>query len=123
MIKYVPYIFLKAIGISILFNSILDFVHCTWQPAQKGEANHTVLRSFRKKLNFSQLNICISISSKVFFLADADVQRFQSIVYWWSLPLLHVVLCWTSRFVILWFSGLFCHFYSIFDGKSCWRTM
>ena len=29
------------------------------------------------------------------------------------------VICWTSPFVILGVSGLFCHFYSIFDRKSC----
>ena len=29
------------------------------------------------------------------------------------------VICWMSLFVILGVSGLFCHFYSIFDGKSC----
>ena len=29
------------------------------------------------------------------------------------------VICWTSPFVILGVSGLFCRFYSIFDGKSC----
>ena len=29
------------------------------------------------------------------------------------------VICWTSPFVILGMSGLFCNFYSIFDGISC----
>ena len=29
------------------------------------------------------------------------------------------VMCWISPFVILGVSGLFCHFYSYFDGKSC----
>ena len=29
------------------------------------------------------------------------------------------VICWTDRFVILGVLGLFCCFYSIFDGKSC----
>ena len=29
------------------------------------------------------------------------------------------VICWTNPFVILGVSGLFCHFYSIFDRKSC----
>ena len=29
------------------------------------------------------------------------------------------VICWTSPFVILGVSGLFCHIYSIFNGKSC----
>ena len=29
------------------------------------------------------------------------------------------VICWTSPFVILGMLGLFCHFYSIFDGRSC----
>ena len=29
------------------------------------------------------------------------------------------VICWTSPFVILGVLGLFCHFYYIFDGKSC----
>ena len=29
------------------------------------------------------------------------------------------VICWMSLFVILGVSGLFCCFYSIFDGKSC----
>ena len=29
------------------------------------------------------------------------------------------VICWTSPFVILGVLGLFCHFYSIFDEKSC----
>ena len=29
------------------------------------------------------------------------------------------VICWMSLFVILEVMGLFCHFYSIFDGKSC----
>ena len=28
------------------------------------------------------------------------------------------VICWTSPFIILGMSGLFCHFSSIFDGKS-----
>ena len=28
------------------------------------------------------------------------------------------VICWICPFVILGVSGLFCHFYSIFDGKS-----
>ena len=28
------------------------------------------------------------------------------------------VMFWTSLFVILGVSGLFCHFYSVFDGKS-----
>ena len=28
-------------------------------------------------------------------------------------------ICWSSPFVILGVSGLFCRFYSIFDGKSC----
>ena len=28
------------------------------------------------------------------------------------------VICWMSPFVILWVSGLLCHFYSIFDGKT-----
>ena len=27
------------------------------------------------------------------------------------------IICWTSPFVILGVSGLFCHFYSIFDKK------
>ena len=27
------------------------------------------------------------------------------------------IICWMSPFVILGLSGLFCHFYSIFDGK------
>ena len=30
-----------------------------------------------------------------------------------------IVICWISLFVILGVSGLFCHFYSIFDEKSC----
>ena len=30
-----------------------------------------------------------------------------------------IVICWMSPFVILGVSGVFCHFYSIFDGKSC----
>ena len=29
------------------------------------------------------------------------------------------VIYWTSPITILGVSGLFCHFYSIFDGKSC----
>ena len=29
------------------------------------------------------------------------------------------VICWASPIVILGVLGLFCHFYSIFDGKSC----
>ena len=29
------------------------------------------------------------------------------------------VICWTSAFVTLGVSGLFCHFYSVLDGKSC----
>ena len=29
------------------------------------------------------------------------------------------VICWTSPFVILGVSGVFCHFYSSFDGKFC----
>ena len=29
------------------------------------------------------------------------------------------VICWTNLIFILGMSGLFCHFYSIFDGKSC----
>ena len=33
------------------------------------------------------------------------------------------VICWVSPFVILGVSGLFCRFYSIFDGKSCKQTM
>ena len=28
------------------------------------------------------------------------------------------VICWMSPFVILGVTSLFCHFYSIFDGKS-----
>ena len=28
-------------------------------------------------------------------------------------------ICWTSPFVIIGVSGLFCHFYSIFEVKSC----
>ena len=32
------------------------------------------------------------------------------------------VICWMSPFVILGVSGLLCHFYSIFDGKSCEQT-
>ena len=42
-----------------------------------------------------------------------------------SFPLTHYVLvdsstviCWISSLLILGLSGLFCHFYSIFDGKS-----
>ena len=42
------------------------------------------------------------------------------------LPLTHCILadsstaiCWTSPIVILGMLGLFCRFYSIFDGKSC----
>ena len=33
------------------------------------------------------------------------------------------VLCWTSQFVNLRMLGLFSHFYSILDGKSCQQTM
>ena len=33
--------------------------------------------------------------------------------------LLDTVICWTSLFVILGLSGLFCSYYSVFDGKSC----
>ena len=33
-----------------------------------------------------------------------------------------IVICWTSPFVILGVSGLFCGFYSIFDGKSCYNV-
>ena len=29
------------------------------------------------------------------------------------------VICWRSPFLILGVSGLFCHIYSIFDGKFC----
>ena len=29
------------------------------------------------------------------------------------------VICWMSLFVILGVSGLFCGFYSSFDGNSC----
>ena len=29
------------------------------------------------------------------------------------------VICWTSQFVIVEVLGLFCCFYSIFDGKFC----
>ena len=29
------------------------------------------------------------------------------------------VICWIGPFAILGVLGLFCHFYSIFDGKSC----
>ena len=29
------------------------------------------------------------------------------------------VICWMSPFIILGVSGLFCHFCSIFDEKSC----
>ena len=29
------------------------------------------------------------------------------------------VICWMGPFIILGVSGLFCCFYSIFDGKSC----
>ena len=29
------------------------------------------------------------------------------------------VICWTSPFVILGVLGVFCRFYSIFDGKPC----
>ena len=29
------------------------------------------------------------------------------------------VICWTSPFAILGVSGLFCHFYTVFVGKSC----
>ena len=32
--------------------------------------------------------------------------------------LLHCYI-WTSPFLILGVSGLFCHFYFIFDGESC----
>ena len=31
----------------------------------------------------------------------------------------YTVICWTSLFVIIGVSGLFCSFYSISDGKSC----
>ena len=34
-----------------------------------------------------------------------------------------VVICWTSPFVFFGTSGLFCRFYSIFDGKSCQQTV
>ena len=30
-----------------------------------------------------------------------------------------IVICWTSLSIILGVSGLFCRFYSVFDGKSC----
>ena len=33
------------------------------------------------------------------------------------------VICWSSPFVILRVLVLFCHFYLIFDGKSCKQTM
>ena len=33
------------------------------------------------------------------------------------------VVSWMSQFDILGMSGLFCHFYSFFDGKSCCQTM
>ena len=33
------------------------------------------------------------------------------------------VIYWLSPFVILGVSGLFCRFYSIFDGKSCLRFL
>ena len=33
------------------------------------------------------------------------------------------VICWTSPFFILGVSGLFCRFYSVFDGKSCLQTL
>ena len=29
------------------------------------------------------------------------------------------VMCWTSPIVMLGLSGLFCCFYSVFDGKLC----
>ena len=34
-----------------------------------------------------------------------------------------LVIYWTSQFVILGVTGLFCHFYSILGGKSCIQTM
>ena len=42
------------------------------------------------------------------------------IVFWWTL---HTVIWWMSPFVIVGVSGLFCRFYSIFDGKSCLQIM
>ena len=33
-----------------------------------------------------------------------------------------IVICWTSPFVNLGVSGLFCGFYSIFEGKSCYNV-
>ena len=33
------------------------------------------------------------------------------------------VICWSSPFVILGVSSLFCHLYYIFHGKSCKQTM
>ena len=34
-----------------------------------------------------------------------------------SCPISH--MCWRNAFAILGVSGLFCRFYSIFDGKPC----
>ena len=33
------------------------------------------------------------------------------------------VICWMSQFVVLGVSGLFYHFYSIFDGKRWGQTL
>ena len=38
-------------------------------------------------------------------------------------PVDNFVLFWMNSFVIVGESGLFCCFYSIFDGKSCKQTM
>ena len=40
-----------------------------------------------------------------------------------TVSLYSTVICWTSPFVGLGVSGLFCHFNSIFDRKSRWQIM
>ena len=57
-------------------------------------------------------------------LLSTALHLFQTVKLFADLIIIHciwidssTVVCWTHPFLILGVSGLFCHFYSIFDGK------
>ena len=66
----------------------------------------------REKIRSDEINFCLAKNSgmKVYSFTLAHGILGDS----------STVICWMSPFVILGVSGLFCHFYSFFDGNCCW---
>ena len=66
--------------------------------------------------SYNKINIVYQLAH---LAADSALHSIDCLLTYCILVDSSTVICWTSPFVILWVSGLFCCFYSIFDGKSC----